>query len=70
MENCPTLNSLCALKAHEAGVHWKGKRRKVTRGSFNQGLVREAVSSQISWNGEFIIRTRPYIIDDVTGEVK
>lgn len=42
----------------------------MTRGSFNQGLVREAVSSQISWNEEFIIRTRPYIIDDVTGEVK
>ena len=58
------------MKAHEAGVHWEGKRRKVTRGCFKQGLVREVVSSQVSWNKELIIRTRPYIIDGVTGEVK
>lgn len=39
-------------------------------GLFSSGLVRKAVSSKVSWNKEFIVRARPYVIEGVTGEVK
>lgn len=42
----------------------------MTWGGLNQGLGREAVSSQVSQTKAFIIRTRPYIIERVIGEVK
>lgn len=70
MENWHFLSGLCALKAYETGAQWEGWGREVIWSCINQGLVREVVSSQISWKKEFPIRIRPYIFEGVTGEVK